>query len=133
MTSHGHPSRRLQYLTNPEKDEACCQSHPLLCGACSHGEVTRWASGRDQGLEYLLCGWLFGPCMIEGARRDIEAKIHAFHRERGDPRAAGPPHKHEGVCICAYCCFGIVWWGIMAENLAVKRAFLRVQGPHGAV
>ena len=109
---------------------SCC--YALWCGACAHGEIQRWALGRSlwSCLEWLLCP-LFISCIVEGDRRAIEAKIHTFHKQRGDKTAPERPATHEGVA-----CVGIVGgvvgmiWLAHAENIFVMRKFKEVQKEH---
>jgi hypothetical protein len=118
-----------QYYQQPEvcpNENGGCSRVVLPGAACVHGEITSWTHGEDKTCEWIMCG-LFAPCMIEADRRAIEAKIHGFHRERGDPRATGEPFKHEGACFIAFLSPFFAW--IMhAQNYEVMRKFRQVQG-----
>ena len=100
---------------------ACCEV--AICGMCLHGEIQEWATGaKDKAGE-----WLFWPCigafLVESDRRAIEKKIHAFHKERGDPTAPAEPHHHCGTCIAAtFCC-----WSMAAQNVQVMKNFKHIQ------
>ena len=95
--------------------------YTCLCPCCSYSETRQWAKGTPGVLIPPLI-----PCQIEEARRDIEAKLHRFHRERGDPRAHGKPASHAGVCFFAPCCCHLM----LAENLDVVKRFAQTQGKH---
>ena len=113
-----------RYFTGDEgcvcEHGACCKV--ALCGACLHGEITEWTTGQNKCLEWALCPCMI-PCMIEADRRAIEAKIHNFHAERGDPSAEPQPFRHEGACICALFC----GWPMAAQNYLVMKNFQATQ------
>ena len=108
---------------------SCC--YALWCGACAHGEIQRWASGRSlwSCLEWCLCP-LFISCMVEGDRKAIEAKIHTFHKQRGDKTAPERPPTHEGVACVGIVCGGGAIWIMHAQNIFVMRKFKEVQKEH---
>lgn len=72
------------------------------------------------------------PCFIENDRRDIERKIHEWHRARGDPSAHHEPFKHEGVACIGICCGGGAMWIMHAQNYLVMKKFRETQAAHGA-
>ena len=102
----------------------------LCCAPCLHGEITKWATGENKTLEWLLCWPICGLCMIENDRNLVERKIHEFHRARGDPRAQREPVRAgDGViCVGLTPVLGGLFAHIMhAQNYWVMKEFQRVQ------
>jgi hypothetical protein len=101
----------------PFSDDTFCQA--CCCPCVSHGRATKWATGRDETVLYCLCP-LYRPCLFDRARRNIEAKIHDWHQERGDPRAAGEPNPMEchscGFLMCCEIC-------MLAQNVEAGLVF----------
>ena len=113
----------------PCEYEACCKA--ILMPACVHGEINAWANGTDKTCEWIMCGGLFGLCMIEGDRNEVERKIHEFHRARGDPRAQRPPVKAgEGVVCVGLLCGPVAAIIMHAQNYWVMKRFQEVQAPY---
>ena len=78
--------------------------------------------------KWICCIWC-APCYVENDRAAIEAKIHSFHSERGDPRADGSPFQHKNLCCFALLGGGFTVWLVHAQNYEVYRKFRDVQRP----
>ena len=57
----------------------------------------------------------------------MEAKIHEFHRARGDPSANHPPFRHEGVgALGADKALAADWYAAVARKAAAKSVTVSV-------
>jgi hypothetical protein len=84
---------------------ACC--YAAACPACAHGEIQQWTGKSSNLLRPPVCWFCLPmciPCLIEKDRTDIEATIHDFHKQRGDPTAPDSPVKHNDFCIVMCFC-----------------------------
>ena len=84
---------------------ACC--YAAACPACAHGEIQQWTGKSNNLLRPAVCWFCLPmciPCLIEKDRTDIEATIHDFHKQRGDPTAPDSPVKHNDFCIVMCFC-----------------------------
>ena len=96
---------------------ACCYAG--ACPACAHGEIEQWTGRSNNWLCPAVC-WIACPLcipfMINEDRDAIEAKIHAFHKQRGDPTAQGSPVTHD-ECFLACFCGPLMQWLMHAQNI----------------
>eukprot|EP00937_MAST-01D_sp_MAST-1D-sp2_P005841 g5841.t1 len=108
----------------PCEHRACFRMLWCFEAPCVHGEITEWTEGEDRCAEWVVLGACCAPCLVRDDRLRIERKIHAFHRERGDPSAAGNPAEkaHESVACCPIIA--------QAQNYLVMLEFKRVQAGH---
>ena len=72
---------------------------------------------RGLSLRRCLCWdvWPVNGCLLEGTKRGIEAKIHEFHRSRGDPLAERAPEQHNCEFIWPLFMYTYVtWWCVLS-------------------
>ena len=83
------------------------------------GEIEQWTGRSNNWLCPAVC-WIACPLcipfMINEDRTLIEAKIHAFHKQRGDPTAQGSPVEHD-ECFLACFCGPLMQWLLHAQNV----------------
>ena len=115
---------------------ACCAA--LLRASCIQGEMVGWATGSKECGDLAGGRWFFCPCCIpcwiQEACVEIEAKIHEFHRSRGDPAANravvgkdDPPHQ----CVAfGFLCGPGALWTMHAQNFLVMKNFQQIQARH---
>ena len=83
-----------------------------LCYSCMVGEVSEWATGKNQCMNFVCC-CCFAPQITEQMRRDAEAKLH---KANGLP---GRPNQHSGEQFFYFCCADCY----IKEALAAKKNF----------
>lgn len=104
--------------------------------ANAFGRVASW-SGKGgireaDGIMWATCCLCLGPCMIEQQRRQMEIKLHRWHKERGECSGEPRPEAHAGAGGCC----SVRWWPctrpwLVAENVGALANFKDLQGLDG--